>query len=188
MNKMKVLEELKLKDNSVLKSFTKDKILLIAIAGIILIISSYLDVKKDEDNTKQDENLSVNITEYDYVADLENRLEDIIKSIHGTGDCKVMITLKSSEEKVLQKDTVNSNTQETNDTGSSKSTNLTENTLVLKGDEEAPYVTKEIMPKVEGVVVVTKGANDSVVCQTIIKLVQALFDVEMHKISIVEMK
>ena len=50
-----------------------------------------------------------------------------------------------------------------------------------------PYVIKEISPKIEGVVVIAEGGDNPVVIQDISEAVQALFDVDTHKIKIMKL-
>lgn len=50
-------------------------------------------------------------------------------------------------------------------------------------EEDQPI--KTILPKVEGVVVIAPGADDGAVKKTITEMVQALFDIDIHKIKVV---
>lgn len=174
----------------VLEAKNKDKLLLAAIAGIILIICSYSDVTKMESkNTPEVKTEKEQDIEDDtYVEKIESELKQLICQIDGAGKCSVMITLKSGSEKVLQNDKTKKSKTEKGDKEITES-DESYNTLILqRDDEEYPYVVKEIMPKIEGVVVVAEGAGNKKVSSDIVKIVQALFDVEPHKISIIEMK
>ena len=63
------------------------------------------------------------------------------------------------------------------------------NTVIVDGENgEQPYVVKELYPQVEGVAVCIKGNFDSEIKNNIISIIQALFDIESHKISVTEMK
>lgn len=177
-------------NSDVIKSIGKDKLILIAIAGIVLIVCSYLDFSQTEsDNKKVAEDASdSSITKDDYVAGLEDKLKDLLQNVNGAGKCQVMITLKSSNEKILQSDVDTTNKSETGENTINES-NSSSKTLILKGEEdEKPYVIKEIMPEIEGVVVVAEGAGNEKVNLDITKIIQALFNVEAHKISIIKMK
>lgn len=174
------------------KSIGKDKMLLMAIAGIVLILCSYLDFTKSDTDTKNENpNAAVSMEEYnsaDYVTKLEERLAKLIQNVNGAGRCQVMITVKGTAEKILQIDSSVSNKSETGSNSINES-DTNKSTLILQGeDEEHPYVIKELMPEVEGVVVVAEGAANKKINADIIKIVQALFNVETHKISIIEMK
>ena len=54
------------------------------------------------------------------------------------------------------------------------------------GGEQTPYVTKEVNPKVEGVVVIAEGGGNAVVIKNITEAIQALFDVDTHKIKVMK--
>ena len=61
--------------------------------------------------------------------------------------------------------------------------NTEEKSTVLTS--EVPYLTKELTPEVEGVVVVLSGAEGNAVL-AITEAVQALFDVPAHKVKIIK--
>ncbi len=48
-------------------------------------------------------------------------------------------------------------------------------------------MTKELSPKVEGVVVIAEGGDKGVVVQNITEAVQALFGVDTHKIKVMKL-
>ena len=94
--------------NFSLKKLKKDQILILLLAGILLLVIS-LPVDKKE--TVRDERTgikrSAEDTGYDqdaYLYSLEQRLEQTLSQMAGVGDVTVMITLKSSAEKVVEKD------------------------------------------------------------------------------------
>jgi len=166
----------------------REKYLLLFAAGILMLIISQggsKNNKKDavvSNSTFETENISF------YEERIERKLQNLIESIEGVKKCKVMITLKNGTEKVVQSDSEINEKKETGDRNYEE-IQKRNNTLVLKDENsEYPYITKEIMPQVEGVVVVAKGSKNTEVKNEIILLVQALFDVETHKISIAEMK
>lgn len=117
--------------------------------------------------------------------DLERRLEETLSLIDGAGKVRVMLTLKDTGEKVVEKDTTrrsggSASAEETSDV--SQSTVFSKN-----GSEETPYISNELTPQVEGVLVVAQGGGDSLVKQNILQSVMALFPLEAHKITIVKM-
>ena len=126
---------------------------------------------------------------------LEARLEEILSVMEGVGKVKVMITLASTGEKVIEKDTPTdrSNITEQDSTGGSRNTsemNAQESTVYISNSqgEKIPYVVKEISPVVEGVSVVAQGGGDFQVQKNITEVIQALFGIEVHKIKVVKMK
>ena len=55
-------------------------------------------------------------------------------------------------------------------------------------ESNKPLVLKEIQPKVQGVLVIARGGGSVEIKQSIIKAVQALLNVETHKIEVLKMK
>ncbi len=107
----------------------------------------------------------------DYITTLEEKLTSILSHIQGIGEVYVMITLQESEEMVVEKDLLEEREQTIYET---------------EGNASVPYVIKTIFPKVEGVVVVAEGAGTGRISQNITEMVQALFDIEIHKIKVVK--
>ena len=104
-----------------------------------------------------------------------------------------MITLKSSRELVVEKETPvsRSTTTETDAQGGSRTVNtseMEENVIYsTDGSSNEPYVVKSLAPEIEGVLVVAEGAGSGTVNRTVTEIVQALFDVEAHKVKVVKM-
>lgn len=129
----------------------------------------------------------------DYTTYLEKKLEEVLSQMEGVGEVKVMITVSDSGESVVAKDrTDHSNTVTENDSsgGSRTSTErqYSSSTVFVEQEKETfPYVEKELMPSIEGVVVVAEGGENSKVASDIYEAVQALFPVEAHRIKVVKM-
>ena len=115
----------------------------------------------------------------EYEAYLEERTADILKQVDGVGEVTVMITLKSGSQKIIEKDQSSTaqTTEEADSTGGTRSVEDTSST---------PYVSKEMTPEIEGVVVIADGGDNAVVVESITEAVQALFGVEAHKIKIMK--
>lgn len=104
----------------------------------------------------------------------------------------VMITLKSSAEKVIEKD-VETADEEVTESDSQGGTRTTRNktraeaTIYSGGDSSGePYISKELSPRIEGVLVIAEGGGDSLVKQNITEVIQALFGIDTHKIRIMK--
>ena len=54
--------------------------------------------------------------------------------------------------------------------------------------DETPFVNRAILPKIDGVLIVAEGGDDSEVRKNISESVEALFGLDAHKIKIVKMK
>ncbi len=129
----------------------------------------------------------------EYAGYLEQRLSETLSQMSGVGDVKVMITLKSSSELVVEKEqpVSRSTTNENDSQGGSRIVSQMEseeNTVYRKeGNNSEPYVVKTLPPQIEGVVVVAEGAGSGTVNRTIVEIVQALFGIEAHKVKVVKM-
>lgn len=132
-----------------------------------------------------------NIT--DYETSLEVRLAEILSQIQGAGAVHVMVTVNRSSELILQSDiSREENTVRESDPqgGSRDNAELREEsqTVLVGGSSTSqPYVIGEIMPLVEGVVVACEGGDRPSVQAEISEAIQALFDLQPHKIKVCKM-
>lgn len=131
---------------------------------------------------------------FSYASYLEKTLEEILSSVDGVGKVKVMITLESSGESVLEKDVVKQRTGTTEVDGTGGSRNTTdiseqEETVYVQqeGSGQQPFVKRMEAPKVKGVLVVAQGGQNQKTAKNITEAIVALFDIEAHKIKVVKM-
>jgi stage III sporulation protein AG len=195
------------------KKLRKDQCLIIILTGVLLcvialpvkktetksnisdMVSDTMEVKEDTSAENKDgESFSDGQTS-DYVSYWEEKLEDALSYVEGAGEVRVLITLKESEEKIVEKDgpEQTSDTTEMDAAGGSRTTKESslEKTTIYTTDESGssiPYVVKTVSPTVEGVVVIAQGGDKLAVRQNIIEAIQVLFDVDMNKITVVKMK
>ena len=54
------------------------------------------------------------------------------------------------------------------------------------GNSQQPFVSKEVLPRVRGVLVVAEGANNKRVNMELTDAVAAVLDVPYHKIKVLE--
>lgn len=178
------------------RKLKKDQLLLALLVGILLLVIAIPGGEKKEQDSgiPLSENGEETVqSEEAYTRQLERRLEDILSEMDGAGEVSVMITLAASREKVVEKDKQESQEQMTeNDSrGGSRTTKNTSRGETTVNDEKdgstvSPYVSKELSPEVEGVVVIASGGDDAVVVKNITEAVQALFGIDTHKIRIVK--
>lgn len=190
------------------KWFKKDNLIVLVLAGVLLFIialptkdNKEKDTEENKTNIQSSESgkeASTKSGDYgngqdEYSAQLEARLEEILSGVDGVGRVKVMVTLASSEELVLEKDKPSSRSQ-TNETDSSGGTRIItqmengeETVYITEGSSSSPYVVKTIVPQVEGVVVVAEGCGRGSIDKKVTEIVQALFGIEAHKVKVVKM-
>ena len=177
-----------------LKDFGTEKIILIAIAGVILLLANFSEWRTTSSKTKQKEEKSVQISQNDaYVEALENKLVHILENVDGVGKAEVMITLKSSRESVLNKDVSeetqteeekNSETQKIN-----RSQKKDEETILSDSSgNSAPYVVKELEPEIAGIIISCEGADNKVVAASVLEAAQVLFGVSANHIKVLKME
>lgn len=140
-----------------------------------------------ENNVKSAEDLAQKRTQI-----LEQKLEEVLREVDGVGEVKVMITLRSCGEYIVEKDTRTSDNKNTQDQSGDKSTadaqDFEENTVFEKQENgaETPYVKEITEPEVEGVIVAAEGGNNAKTAADITDAVVALFGIEVHKIKVMK--
>lgn len=129
-----------------------------------------------------------------YRNSMERALEEVLASMEGAGKVKVMITLKTSGEAIVEKDftTESSLSEEVDSQGGSRSqsqSGRSAETVYTSGSKgsSAPYVKQIVCPRIEGVVVCAQGGGNQSVNKNITEAIQALFGIEAHKIKVIKM-
>ena len=89
-----------------IRKIKKDKWLIILLVGLLLVVIAMpvSDIKSDQTQDEQQVQKAENASEDTYTDALETRLENALAKVEGVGNVKVMITLASSSEKVVEKD------------------------------------------------------------------------------------
>lgn len=202
----------RLKDRGIEKWLKRDNLVILVLSGILLfIIAMPMEKGEKKDNVIQNENPVETpqptddvkdgtrddwekFSEEEYSVWLEQRLTEVLGQVAGVGEVRVMITLKSSRELVVEREESisRSSTKESDSQGGSRvisQVETGENVIYSsEGTSSEPYVIKTLQPEIEGVLVVAEGAGNGTVNRTITAIVQALFDVEPHKVSVVRME
>jgi stage III sporulation protein AG len=169
----------------------RDRFLILIIGGLLLLVITYPLPSSAEDGTIENqsstrENSSTgskqnaealseeNSDNTVETSTLENQLAGILSSIYGAGKVKVMITYADDGMKVVEKDT--------DDTSDETVYTFDEN------ENQVPFVSRIIAPKVQGVLVVAEGGGNLEVETEMKESIMALFGIEEHKIKVVKMK
>ncbi len=176
-------------------NMSKEKWLLILAAGICLMILAIPSGSRMTGSREQ-ETASALQAETDagraYEKEMEKRGEEFLSTVEGVGKVDVMITVSSSEEKVLAADRTQSqsSTEETDSAGgtrSVKSSEMQETTVLTGGTGDAqPIVEMERMPEIRGIVVSAQGGGDARIQAEICAALEALFRVPQHKIRVLK--
>ncbi|MEG2512238.1 MAG: stage III sporulation protein AG [Acetivibrio sp.] len=189
-----------------LKEIGMGKIIILFLTGVFLLILSVPSFQKKENTLEEglsekpgikkiESSGDVNSIEETYTNRMEKRLTDTLEQAAEIGKVKVMITLKGSSEKVTLKEEpfTQENGSESDGRGGTRvNSSLThEDKAVLvsqSSGESMPYVIKETLPEIQGIVVLAEGAGNSKLIGEIVEAVQVLFDVPIHKIKVMKME
>lgn len=158
---------------------TKKNLMVIFAVGILLmLVSSFL--KADDINKRVQNN--ENICYYDQ-KNIKKDLERILSRIDGVGKVEVMIVFDNSYEKIVAKDSKSSVTDDPE-----KNTRSVDTSTVVtkKGNEQHPFVIKEIYPDVRGVLVIAEGASDVRIKSEIKNAVKTVLGVSIHKVEVLK--
>lgn len=178
-------------------SVGKRQLFLLLLAGILLLVVVLPVPEPDTDAgvaaRTDGDRLTEQVKYEEYADQLEKRTEALLRRVEGAGEVDVMITLKSSGRKVVEKDQ-NSETSRITEEDSAGGSRTTEESasdktsIYVQGENgsQTPYIREELYPEVEGIVVVAQGGGNAVVAKNITEAVQALFGVEAHKIKIMK--
>ncbi len=179
------------------KKWDKSQWTILILTGILLMVVAIPTGERKEKESKIQENPEQQIqdmtSQKDYAQELEVKLKDTLSKINGVGEVEVMVTLEDMGESVVEKDQTNetSDLQETDSTGGVRREQNVQTTRATvygeEGDQKSPFVGKEMMPKVSGVLVVAQGGEDTVVKQNISEAVMALFQIDVNRIKVVKM-
>lgn len=130
----------------------------------------------------------------DYEQAYEAKLKDILTKIVGVGEVEVMVTIDSTEEVQVEKNTKDTQ-QVTNEKGSNGETRhitdvsrTSEAVIMKQSGDDTPLIVKTTKPKIRGVVVVAKGAENATVKKLIADAVERGLEVPAHRISVVPRK
>lgn len=179
----------------------KDRLLILLLSGVLLLVIT-LPVSDGSGESERsgatgEQSGGVLPGEEDYAEYMERKLKDVLSKVSGVGEVEVMVTLRSTSEKVVEKDEEKESetVTEQDSQGGTRTTsrNSSSGTTVFGEDGsgtssgQEPYVTKELTPIVEGVVVIAQGGDEPVTVQNITEAVQALFNVDTHKIKVMKL-
>lgn len=199
-----------LENEKVKKLFRKDNLLVLILAGILLFVIALptregsekrdtfnlpgTDSNRGADGGQADPEPTEEAEYLEYAAALEKRLTEVLADMADVGRVRVMITLKSSSELVVERETPVSRsvTTETDAQGGTRTVNTSDtgDSVIYStdGGSSTPYVVKTYAPEIEGVLVVAEGAGTGTVNRTVTEIVQALFHIDAHKVMVVKME
>lgn len=155
----------------VLKKENRVWLILMALLGVFLLVGPSIFEGENKTVSLDDADM---FSENVWIQQQEQKLEELLSQMQGTGKTRVMITLESGEESVYA---MNTRTDGTN----------TQKEHVLLHSGSAALVESVWMPQVQGVAVICEGAGDASVDRKITEIVSVLLGVSSNRISIAKM-
>ncbi len=160
----------------------KQRWLLVAVAGVCLLTIPKLIPASKPSSTEPTQTTEA------FVKQTEARLTDIVRSIEGAGDCRVLVTLANGVEYVYATE------QKTNTDRQEDGSRLTERddsestAIVVDTDEgRKGLLVTEIQPTVRGVVVVCEGGDREEVRRRIIEAVTVAMDLSSKRVCVTKL-
>ncbi len=149
--------------------------------GILFVLLVFF-MTSDENADKKEQIAAISETaitaESEYELLLEGRLEELISSIEGAGECKVMVTLSKGEYKIFAKDSYEDERE-----------NKYEYVIINEGSgEDSGLVVNVVSPEIKGVAVVCEGGDSSVVHSEIVDMLSSVLSLKSTQISVSKMK
>lgn len=163
--------------------------------GFAIIIFNKQNTIEEEKQQKTQNNTSVLHEEdtINYNDAIEKRLEDEFKKIDGVGNVNVLLTMKTKGEIVLNKDSPYSSSKITEmdkEGGSRESDEIDQQqvtVMIKKGDgSEEPIIIKELLPEVNGILIIAEGGDNLIVKNNLINAAKVLLDLPAHKIEVMK--
>lgn len=174
-----------------IKNITKDKekrtqnLVLLVILLVILLISINLIFDKSSNNesnitkkAESDENVGSVSNNIDQ-TDLEKKLENILSQISGISDVSVVLTYSQD----TKQNVVYNTKEEIKDGNSSKEASVAYNET--SGSKTAIVESVEL-PKIEGAIVVAKGANSVEIRSKIASAISSVTNIAAYKVQVFE--
>ncbi len=197
----KVKEKFKIDDkNGNKKQIENIVFLIILLIIVVIVINKVWNGGKQEGYDKSNDKILAqtieeknNKTSSSDYYNLQQSLEQILESIEGVGDVKVLINYSETSSVVaLYNETVTeSSTEEKDTSGGTRNINQTDTQKEIAYSEQngnsEPITQKVIMPTIEGAIVTAKGASNANIKADIISAVEAVTGLATHKIQVFEM-
>lgn len=177
------------------KRYTSILIIVFCVGMVMVILTNGTkEINNNSNEVSSKEESSVQEDPITYGDRIEKKLEDELSKIDGVGKVEVTITVKTKGEVVFEKDTPAQTlkTLESDGDGGSRESeesDTQESTVVLKQSDgsEEPIVVKEIVPEINGVLIIAEGGGDLSVKNNLILAAKVLLDLPANKIEVMKM-
>ena len=197
MDLKKLIELIKKDGNS--NKFSN--LIVICLIGILLVIAAsfFKNSNSIASVTNKNEKVSntaeeKNMTTTEYENEQEVKLKALLQSIQGIGNVQVMINFSNDSDEVAayNENSTSSVINEVDNSGGKRTTvqNSQSNSVVLatNGENTGPVIISTNKPKINGVMIVAEGAEQSNIKLDIITSVAELFDISEDRVNVLPMK
>lgn len=126
------------------------------------------------------------VSEQEYLRQLEASLSDILSSIEGVGEVKLMISLEAAGEQLYAQTEKSDETQTQTGENSYSTRSSLENEYVLVDTENGrgALLTGSTLPVVQGVVVVCTGADSPSVAMNVTEVICVALGITSNRVCI----
>lgn len=167
------------------------KIIVVAgLAGVVLIFLSSMLGEKSKAKPSDAEQPAAIVTNAEYENMLEAEVYELIKSIEGVGEAKVMITLSSGVEHIyVTEDSINSDKTSAQKETVEERLQTSKKTILIEDDNgrKKALLRKTLEPVIKGAVIVCEGGDDIIVQERVTDAVKAILGLSSSKICVTKL-
>ncbi|MGN1208456.1 MAG: hypothetical protein ACI4TI_03205 [Christensenellales bacterium] len=168
-----------------LKNVKHIEIIVCIIFISLLLLIYFINFSPQSKSTKTSTSVStgeISLTSSSaYAKLLEEKLTGVIGELKGVKNVQVMVSISSGGEVVI----ANNVEEKTIENGDGKNVTVVKTPIIVtENGTSKPIVLMEILPQVDGVVVVASGAEDAFVRLNILKAVEAIIKIPSENIQV----
>lgn len=154
-------------------------IVLLGLLGMlcILISSCFSKSESKTEQTIEPQTEDAVWSATSYCSELEEKLQTMLTSMEGVGNCEVMITLRSTASYQYAQDESRSDSAE-------RTEQQQEYVLIGNGETEHALVKSIVHPEIQGVVIVCDGGENSVVREQVYEVAAAALQIKNSQIYV----
>lgn len=154
-------------------------IVLLGLLGMlcILVSSCFSKSESKTEQTAEPQTEDAVLSATSYCNELEEKLQTMLSSMEGVGNCEVMITLRSTASYQYAQDESRSDSAE-------RTEQQQEYVLIGNGETEHALVKSIVHPEVQGVVIVCEGGENSVVREQVYEVAAAALQIKNSQIYV----
>ncbi len=158
-------------------------------SAVFLLIASWGSFNNSNKVNEETGTVQQTATQGTYLQSTQEQLVDILASMQGVGNVKVMITLESSAEEIYAQTIVHEENQTQNGENIYSNRTVEQNSYVLVDTSEGrtALTTGTLEPVVKGVVVVCEGAGDVSVERKVTEVVCVVLGITSNRVCVTKL-